>query len=35
VINLIQNSLDALNGRPEPQILLTAFENESHVELIV
>jgi C4-dicarboxylate-specific signal transduction histidine kinase len=35
VINLIQNSLDALNGRSEPQILLKAFENESHVELIV
>jgi two-component system sensor histidine kinase PhcS len=35
VINLIQNSLDALNDRPEPQILLKAFENETHVELIV
>ena len=35
VINLIQNSLDALNDRPEPQILLKAFENESQVELIV
>ncbi|MBL9130928.1 MAG: hypothetical protein JNG86_07005 [Verrucomicrobiaceae bacterium] len=35
VLNLIQNSLDALQGRPEPQILLKAAENGSRVELLV
>ncbi|MBK8090436.1 MAG: hypothetical protein IPK32_00150 [Verrucomicrobiaceae bacterium] len=35
LINLIQNSLDALPGRPEPQILLKAAENGPRIDLIV
>lgn len=35
VLNLVQNSLDALQGRAEAQILLKAFEQDSRVLLIV
>jgi two-component system sensor histidine kinase PhcS len=35
VLNLLQNSLDALQGRAEPQILLKAVEQDSRVLLIV
>jgi len=35
VLNLVQNSLDALQGRAEAQILLKAFEQDSRVLLVV
>lgn len=35
VLNLVQNSLDALQGRAEAQIVLKAFEQDSRVLLIV
>jgi two-component system sensor histidine kinase PhcS len=35
VLNLVQNSLDALQGRAEAQIMLKAFEQDSRVLLIV
>lgn len=35
MLNLVQNSLDALQGRAEPQILLKAVENGPRVDLIV
>ncbi|MBE7495656.1 MAG: hypothetical protein HS117_11960 [Verrucomicrobiaceae bacterium] len=35
VLNLVQNSLDALQDRPEPRILLQAVENGPRVELII
>ena len=35
VLNLVQNSLDALQGRAEAQIVLKAFEQDSRVLLMV
>jgi two-component system sensor histidine kinase PhcS len=35
LLNLVQNSLDALAGRPEPLILVKAVETTSGVDLIV
>lgn len=35
VINFIQNSLDALEGRDDPRILLKACENGERIDLIV
>lgn len=35
VLNLVQNSLDALQGRPEPKILVKALQQEARVELVV
>ncbi len=35
VLNLVQNSLDALAGRPEPTLSLKARENGDRIELIV
>lgn len=35
LLNLIQNALDALGGRPEPTILLKAVETATGVDLIV
>ncbi len=35
LLNLVQNALDALGGRPNPTILLTARETDAAVHLIV